>query len=64
MPWVLRGLRDGVVTTGYPRRPDPYAEAAAIFEVDMLPGNMRYQGYPSNTKAPAFIVEHSPKETV
>jgi hypothetical protein len=22
----------------------------------MLPGNMRYQGYPSNTKAPAFIV--------
>ncbi|MFN2535710.1 MAG: NADH:ubiquinone oxidoreductase [Pseudonocardiaceae bacterium] len=27
MPWVLRGLRNGVVTTGYPRRPDPYAEA-------------------------------------
>ncbi|MHB1737938.1 MAG: NADH-quinone oxidoreductase subunit B family protein [Actinomycetes bacterium] len=26
MPWVTRGLRDGVVTTGYPRRPDPYAE--------------------------------------
>lgn len=23
MPWVLRGLRNGVVTTGYPRRPDP-----------------------------------------
>jgi hypothetical protein len=30
--------------------------AVAIFEVDMLPGNMRYQGYPSNTKAPAFTV--------
>jgi hypothetical protein len=30
--------------------------AAAIFEVDMLPGNMRYQGYPSNTTAPAFTV--------
>jgi hypothetical protein len=30
--------------------------AAAIFEVDMLPGNMRYQAYPSNTKAPAFTV--------
>lgn len=30
--------------------------AAAVFEVDMLPGNMRYQGYPSNTNAPAFIV--------
>jgi Peptidase family M28 len=30
--------------------------AAAIFEVDMLPGNMRYQAYPSGTKAPAFTV--------
>lgn len=27
MPWVLRGLRDGVVTSCYPRRPDPYADA-------------------------------------
>lgn len=26
MPWALRGLRNGVVTTGYPRRPDPYAD--------------------------------------
>lgn len=25
--WVLRGLRDGVVTTRWPRRPDPYFEA-------------------------------------
>jgi Ni,Fe-hydrogenase III small subunit/ferredoxin len=25
MPWVLRGLRNGIVTTDYPRRPDPYA---------------------------------------
>jgi hypothetical protein len=30
--------------------------AALIFEVDMLPGNMRYQAYPSGTKAPAFVV--------
>jgi peptidase M28-like protein len=30
--------------------------AAAIFEVDLMPGNMRYQAYPSNTKAPAFTV--------
>ncbi len=30
--------------------------AVAIFEVDLLPGNMRYQAYPSNTKAPAFTV--------
>jgi len=27
LPWALRGLREGVVTTRYPRRPDPYAEA-------------------------------------
>src|SRR5450755_1508536 len=26
-PWVLRGLRDGVVTTRWPGRPDPYAES-------------------------------------
>ncbi len=26
LPWALRGLREGVVTTRYPRRPDPYAE--------------------------------------
>ncbi len=25
--WVLRGLRDGVVTTRWPAKPDPYAEA-------------------------------------
>jgi Ni,Fe-hydrogenase III small subunit/ferredoxin len=26
-PWVLRGLRDGVVTTRWPSRPDPYADS-------------------------------------
>jgi Ni,Fe-hydrogenase III small subunit/ferredoxin len=26
MPWILRGLREGVVTTHYPRRPDDYGE--------------------------------------
>jgi hypothetical protein len=30
--------------------------AVAIFEMDMLPGNMREQAYPSGTKAPAFEV--------
>jgi hypothetical protein len=30
--------------------------AVAIFEVDMSPGNMRYQAYPSNTNAPAFTI--------
>jgi Ni,Fe-hydrogenase III small subunit/ferredoxin len=26
MPWIPRGLRDGIVTTGYPRRPDGYGQ--------------------------------------
>ena len=26
MPWALRGLSKGILTTRYPRRPDPYAE--------------------------------------
>lgn len=26
MPWIARGLRDGVVTTRYPRRPDGYGD--------------------------------------
>jgi len=32
--------------------------AAAILEVNMLPGNARYQAYPSGTTAPAFTVGH------
>jgi hypothetical protein len=32
--------------------------AASIFEVNMLPGNARYQAYRSGTKAPAFTVGH------
>jgi hypothetical protein len=49
------GLQLGTDWTALQKRADAHG-AAAIFEVDMLPGNMRYQGYPSNTKAPAFIV--------
>jgi len=45
------GLRD----EGAVRRADAKG-AAVIFEVDMLPGNMRYQAYPSGTNAPAFTV--------
>ena len=45
------GLKD----EGAVRRADARG-AAVIFEVDMLPGNMRYQAYPSGTKAPAFTV--------
>src|SRR3954469_24557572 len=49
------GLQLGTDWTALAKRADAKG-AAAIFEVDMLPGNMRYQGYPSNTKAPAFTV--------
>ena len=27
--WVLRGLRDGVLTTRWPAKPDPYADSWA-----------------------------------
>jgi len=30
--------------------------AAVVFEVSMLPGNMRYQAYPSGAKVPSFTV--------
>jgi hypothetical protein len=45
----------GLKPEGASRRADARG-AAAIFEVDMLPGNMRYQAYPSGTKASAFTV--------
>jgi hypothetical protein len=47
----------GAPTEGAVRRADAKG-AAAIFEVNMLPGNARYQAYPSGTKAPAFTVGH------
>jgi len=48
---TMRGLKpEGAV-----KRADSKG-AAAIFEVDELPGNMRYQAYPAGTKAPAFTV--------
>jgi hypothetical protein len=45
----------GIKSESAPKRADAKG-AAAIFEVDMLPGNMRYQAYPSGTKAPVFTV--------
>lgn len=45
----------GLRNEGAVRRADAKG-AAVIFEVDMLPGNMRYQAYPSGTQAPAFTV--------
>jgi Ni,Fe-hydrogenase III small subunit/ferredoxin len=54
MPWVLRGLRNGVVTTGYPRRPDPYAEAfpAAVRPLAAGPSN----GSPVATVCPTGAI--------
>jgi hypothetical protein len=49
--YTMLGMHD----EGAVKRADEQG-ASAIFEVDMTPGNMRYQGYPSNTKAPAFTV--------
>lgn len=37
MAWITRGLRRGVLTTPYPRRPDPYADAFAG-SVDVITG--------------------------
>jgi Ni,Fe-hydrogenase III small subunit/ferredoxin len=36
MPWATRGLRNGILTTTYPRRPDPYADTfpAAVTVLD------------------------------
>ena len=45
----------GVRSEGALRRADTKG-AAAIFDVRMLPGNMRYQAYPSGTEAPAFAL--------
>jgi hypothetical protein len=47
----------GAPNEGAVRRADAKG-AAAILEVNMLPGNTRYQAYPSGTKAPAFTGGH------
>jgi hypothetical protein len=49
------GLQLGTDWTALAKRADAKG-AAAYLEVDMLPGNMRYQGYPANTKTPAFTI--------
>ncbi len=42
MPWVFRGLRNGVVTTGYPARSDDYADefagAVQVWQSEADPG--------------------------
>jgi len=52
--YSMQGLRN----EGAIRRADSNG-AAVIFDVSMLPGNMRYEAYPSGTKAPAFALGDS-----
>ena len=58
--WVLRGLRNGVLTTRWPRRRDPYA--------DSLRGPARVVAQPSGSRAglpelcPAGAISDSPGE--
>ncbi|MGB8997151.1 MAG: NADH:ubiquinone oxidoreductase [Pseudonocardiaceae bacterium] len=54
MPWVLRGLRNGVVTTGYPRRSDPYAEAFPAAVRPLAPGPSN--GSPVHTLCPTRAI--------
>jgi Ni,Fe-hydrogenase III small subunit/ferredoxin len=56
MPWVLRGLRDGVVTSGYPDRPDPYAEA---FPATVHPLVSGPSGEPIDSLCPTRAIDDS-----
>jgi hypothetical protein len=49
------GLQLGQDWTALAKRAESKG-AAAYLEVDMLPGNMRYEGYPANTKTPSFTI--------
>lgn len=50
MPWVTRGLRNGVVTSRWPRRPDPYFDsfpaAVDVIADPTLPGIADLEGVP------------------
>jgi Ni,Fe-hydrogenase III small subunit/ferredoxin len=50
MPWVTRGLREGIVTTPYPKRPDGYDEPfrSAITVVEHASESVQNQGDPAN----------------
>jgi Ni,Fe-hydrogenase III small subunit/ferredoxin len=47
MPWVFRGLRDGIVTTRYPRRPDGYGPGFRG-AVEVLPSASGDEGPPGS----------------
>ncbi|MGD0376531.1 MAG: ferredoxin [Streptosporangiaceae bacterium] len=54
-PWVLRGLRNGVVTTRWPGRPDPYADGwrGPATVLDPRPGGPPGQQAPAGLAGPA-----------
>jgi len=49
MAWILRGLRDGIVTTRYPRRPDDYGPGfrGVVSVVDADPATSAGENRPS-----------------
>jgi Ni,Fe-hydrogenase III small subunit/ferredoxin len=48
MPWIFRGLRDGILTTGWPKRADDY--------FDQFPAAVRVIGTPDSA-VPAAVAE-------
>ena len=52
--YEMLGLRDETADQAI-KRADAKG-AAVVFAISMLPGNMRYQAYPSGTKATAFVL--------
>ena len=59
--WVLRGLRDGIVTTRWPRRPDEYAEAWRG-PVTVRPGSPSAPG--AAAPCPTGAIEEAPSGQV
>lgn len=60
MPWVPRGLRDGIVTSRYPARPDGYGTgfsgAVVVHHVDRVPASIAEAAEVCPTEA--IAVEH------
>jgi Ni,Fe-hydrogenase III small subunit/ferredoxin len=59
--WVLRGLRDGIVTTRWPRRPDEYADSwrgpAAAAPDTAVPGTVTAVGADLERLCPTGAIE-------
>ncbi|MGA2527763.1 MAG: ferredoxin [Acidimicrobiales bacterium] len=54
MAWVLRGIRERIITTGYPRRPDDYGPGF-MGSVTLIGGRL---GHAGETPAPIESAEH------